>query len=236
MKTYNCPNCGAALPAHAIKTEVATCEFCNTSFRISKTPTPQPDMGDLLLGADFSNKIMPGWEVLNGDKLTFHKNPLEMRGFLDPDPNKAWYVLRSSGFLDDFDASLNIRFLEGRKESIRAGFYLRFTDDGGYGFLISAQASYTIGAFTKDADGKLVWQKKMGWAYHTALKPGFNETNRLRVICNHESFRVYMNGVLTTSFKDSLFSAGTLYLAADTGEGPKAGFAFSDLQVREVPG
>lgn len=237
MKSLNCPNCGAALPAQAIKFDIATCEFCGTSFRISSTLTPQPDMGDLLLGADFSDKHMPGWEVLNADKLTFlNGDQPEMYGVFKPDATKSHYVLKSSGFLDDFDASVSIKFTHGTLDKTRAGFYLRFTDDGGFGFLISAQSSYTYGIFTKDSENKLVWQKILAWTSHTALKYGFNVSNRLRVICDRDRFRVYLNGVLATSFKDSRFQAGTFYLTVDPGaDGLDGGFAFSDLQVREVP-
>lgn len=215
--------------------DIATCEFCGTSFRIPKTLTPEPDMGDLLLGADFSSQIMPGWEALNLDKLNFYKGPpSELRGRFAPQVN-SYYALRSSGLFDNFDASVNIKYTEGDKEWIRAGFYARFTDDGGYAFLVSAQASYTFGVFVKDAKGELVFQKIMAWAYHNALRSGLNEVNRLRVICNEDSFRVYLNGVLATSFKDSRFSMGKLYLAVEPSEKSAIGVAFSDLQLREVP-
>lgn len=235
MKAYNCPNCGATLPAHAIKMEITSCEFCGTSFRLSRTATPEPDMGDLLLGTDFSQKIMPGWELLNEDKLTFHNNPLELRGTFPPKQDGAYYMLRSSGLLDDFDVSVSIRLTSGSKEHIRAGIYPRLMDEGGYGFLISVQGSYTVGYFEKDANGALAWKRLLPWTYHTALHEGFNETNRLRVICKGDSFRMYLNGVLAGSFKDSRFSAGRLYLTVDPGEKSNGSFAFSNLQVREVP-
>jgi hypothetical protein len=235
MRALNCPNCGAALPAQAAKMEVASCEFCGTSFRTSKTLTPEPDMGDLLLGANFGSQTMPGWEALNVDKLTFHKNaPSELRCKFAPQTN-SYYVLKSSGLFDNFDASVTIKFTEGDKEWIRAGFYTRFTNEGGYGFLISAQASYTFGTFIKDQKGELVFQKIMAWAYHTALRDGLNQSNRLRVICNEGSFRVYLNGVLAASFKDSNFTMGKLYLAVEPSEKSNIGVAFSDLQLRETP-
>jgi ribosomal protein L37AE/L43A len=72
MNALTCPNCGAALPVSAAKAEIAVCEFCGTSFRMPKTLTPEPDMGDLLLGADFTQKTMPGWETVNDDMLSSH--------------------------------------------------------------------------------------------------------------------------------------------------------------------
>lgn len=195
-------------------------------------------MGDLLLGADFSQKVMPGWEVLNPDRVTFHTgSPAEIRGIFPPKDTGAYYMLRSSGLLDDFDVSLSIKITSGSKENVRAGIYPRLSDDGGYGFLVSVQSSYTFGFFEKDPNGgALAWRKLLPWTYHTALREGFNESNRLRVICNGDSFRVYLNGVLAGSFKDTQFSVGRVYLAVDPGEKQHGGFSFSDLQVREVPG
>ncbi|MBK8619624.1 MAG: hypothetical protein IPN96_21565 [Anaerolineales bacterium] len=234
MRALNCPNCGAALPARIIKMDVATCEFCGTSFRIAKSLTPEPDMGDLLLGADFGDKIMPGWEAMNEDRLSFHKGSTpELHCRFEPHPN-SYYVLRSSGLLDNFDISVNIKLTEGEREWIRAGVYTRFSPEGGYGFLVSAQASYTFGYFAKDEKGELAFFKLMAWTTHTALRSGVNETNRLRVICNEENFRVYLNGVLAASFKDEKFKMGKLYLAAEPSEKSVIGVVFSDLQLREV--
>jgi hypothetical protein len=234
MKALNCPNCGAALPAHAAKADIAVCEFCGTSFRLSATLTPEPDMGDLLLGADFTQKVMLGWETVNDDMLTFHMGqPPELRGSFKAQFN-SYYVLKSSGFLDNFDASTTIRFLDGDKEWIRAGYFFRHTPEGGYGVMISAQASYMFGYVAKDEKGELLFYKIMPWTYHTALRPGMNEFNRLRLICNGSNFRIYLNGVLATTFQDERFKMGKFYLAAEPSEKSSMEVGFSDLQVREV--
>ena len=61
-----------------------------------------------------------------------------------------------------------------------------------------------------------------------------NETNRLRVLCDGRQFRVYLNGVLATSFKDDQFKRGKLYLAVVPTEKSSLDITFSDLQLREV--
>ena len=235
MQALNCPNCGAALPQKAIKaSDLVSCEFCGTSFRVPKTLTPEPDMGDLILGADFSSKTMPGWEIINEELLTFHKGkPSELRGSYAPHTN-TYYVLKSSRFLDDFDASINMKFTDGEKDIIRAGFYLRFTDNGGYAVMVSVIGSYSIGYYKKDEKNELKWEDLLPWANHTALRAGMNETNRLRVLCDGEQFRVYLNGTLATSFKDSSFKRGKLYLAVAPTEKSNLGITFTDLQLREV--
>lgn len=236
MKAYNCPNCGAALPARALKSDLAECEFCGTTFRISKTLTPEPEMGDLMLGADFGDKVLPGWEVFNEpERLTFHRgDPPEMHGRYEPSYN-SYYVLKSSGFLDDFDAGINMKFTEGVQDIIRAGFYLRFTPEGGgYAVLVSTIGSYTIGYYVKGEKGELVWEDLIAWSNHTALRPGMHETNRLRVLCDGERFRVYLNGTLATSFRDDRFKRGRLYVAVVPTEKSNLGIVFSELQLREV--
>ncbi len=153
------PQLRSGAPQKAIKaSDLVSCEFCGTSFRVPKTLTPEPDMGDLILGADFSSKTMPGWEVINEELLTFFKGePSELRGSYKSSPN-SYYVLKSSGFLDDFDASINMKFTGGEKDIIRAGFYLRFSDNGGYAALVSALGSYTVGYYKKDEKNELKWE------------------------------------------------------------------------------
>lgn len=237
MKSINCPNCGAALPACVLKDDIAVCEFCGTSFRLPKTLTPELDMGDLILGADFSQKNMPGWETMNDDMLNVHKGTSpELRARFKPHSN-SYHVLKSSGFMDNFDVSVSIRFFEGEKEWIHAGMFLRHdTNVGGYGVKISVQATYTFGYIAKDDKNQLTFYKIMPWAAHHALRPGLKETNRLRVICHGSSFRVYLNGVFATSFQDERYKLGKIFLVADPSEKSSIEVGFSDLQLREAVG
>ena len=56
-----------------------------------------------------------------------------------------------------------------------------------------------------------------------------------RVVCDGERIRVYLNGVLATSFKDNRFKMGKLYVVAEpNGDNTNLGITFSDLQLREV--
>lgn len=234
MNALNCPNCGAALSEAAVKADFTVCDFCGTTFRMSKTLTPEPGMGDLLLGADFGNDTLPGWELFNDGDITFHKgSPSELRGFYKPRIN-SYYVLKSSGFLDDFDASITIKFTDGDEKLITAGFFPRFTNSGGYGVYISPLGSYNIGVFAKDASGDFKWNILMDWTDHSALRKGKDVTNRLRVIFNGERMRVYLNGVLATSLKDDQYRMGKLIVIVEPNGETNLGITFSDLQVREV--
>jgi hypothetical protein len=100
---------------------------------------------------------------------------------------------------------------------------------------ISPLGSYVIGYFTKDKNNEWVWGTLMDWTNHSAIRAGMHESNHLRVFCDGERFRVYLNVVLATSFKDSRFKMGKLYVVAEpNGENTNLGIAFSDLQLREV--
>jgi len=235
MKSLNCPNCGASLPASAVKANFAVCEFCGTTFHMSKTSTPEPSMGDLLLGADFANETLPGWEIVRSGEISFHKgNPPELRGLYKPREN-SYYVLISSGFLDDFDASITIKFTEGDEKLITAGFFPRMTNDGGYAIYISPLGQYNIGFFTKEANSAdLKWNTLVDWTSHASLRKGKDVTNRLRVIMDGEKMRVYLNGVLATSLKDSRHKMGKLHVICEPNGETNLGVAYSDLQVREV--
>lgn len=237
MSAFNCPNCGAALPAHGAKLEIAACEFCGTTFRTFKSHTPRPDLGSLLLGADFGEGNLPGWELIKDGKITFHKGePPELRGFYKPQLN-SYYVLISSGFLDDFDAGITIKFTEGDEKLITAGFYARFSNQGGYGIYISPLGSYNIGYFSKDSSSPdFKWNPMVDWTYHSSLKKGLNAVNRLRLLCDGEKIRVYLNGVLATSIKDSRYTMGKLHVIVEPNGDTNLGIAFSDLQVREIAG
>ena len=235
MKALTCPNCGGTLSAASLKNDFATCEFCGTTFRMATTATPEPDMGDLLLGADFTNETLPGWEIVRDGEITFYKgDPPELRGFYKPRLN-SYYVLISSGFLDDFDASVSIKFTEGDEKLITAGLYPRMTNDGGYAVYISALGSYNIGYFTTQENSKdFKWYTIVDWTSHASLRKGKDVTNRLRVIMDGEKMRVYINGVLATSLKDNRHKMGKLHLVCEPNGETNLGVAYSDLQVREV--
>lgn len=236
MKSLNCPNCGATLPAHAGKMDVVTCEFCSTTFRISNTHTPEPTMGNLLLGADFSKKPVPGWSFFNEDLLKLVSgNPPELRGSFEP-KDGLYDVLGSSGMFDNVDMSVTIKFLEGKYDWVYGGVFTRYGLNGGYGFLISGQSSYKFGYYEKGENDKMAWKDLMSWTSHSALRSGLDVANRLRVICVGDRLKLYLNGVLATSIRDSRFDVGRLYVSVSPSKESNLAVAISDLQLREVQG
>jgi len=232
-----CPNCGAPLPASAASQDVITCQYCSITFRIPKSFTPEPDMGNLILGANFRQNPVPGWGFPNKDNVQcINGTPPELR-FNYPAKKGVWYALNSSGFFDNVDVSVTIKFYAGHLDYIDAGLMLRYRKDiGSYSVLVSAIGSYVVGAFVKGTNEGLDWKGIMGWTRHSALRQGLNQTNRLRVLIKDDQLRVYLNGVLATSIRDSRFTEGEILLAGEGTDKSSFDVGYSDLQVREVKG
>jgi len=235
LNQLNCPNCGAALPLPASLTEVVTCQYCHTTFRIPKTVTPEPDLGDLMLGADFSQKPIAGWDFPNEANIQIIKgNPPELRAKFTP-VDSLEYVLNSSGFFDDVDASVSIKFYDGDLKYIDAGLVLRYRKGiGSYCVLISAQGTYAIFYYEKGDETGMFAKTFMDWTKHTALRAGLNQVNRLRVVVYGDHLRIYLNGVLATTLHDTRFDDGEVILATEGTIKSSIEVGFFDMQLREV--
>ncbi len=214
---------------------MVTCQYCNTTFRIPTSQTPEPDMGDLMLGADFSRKPVIGWAFPNEDNIRLVAgNPPELRAKFDA-ADTLFYALNSSGFFDDVDVSVSIRFYGGELKEIDGGLSVRYQKGvGSYAFLISPVGTYSIGFYKPGDKDDMQWTRIIGWTAHAAVHTGLNQANRVRVIASGDHLRMYINGVLATSLHDDHYAAGEVILDAEgsTKSGVEAGF--TDLQVREV--
>ena len=232
-----CPNCGASLPPPAANSEMMTCQYCNTTFQIPQTLTPEPNIGNLVLGADFSQEPIAGWNFPNKNNVRLiNGNPPELRAKFSP-ASELYYALNSSGFFDDIDASVNIRFYEGNLKYIDAGLMVRYQKGvGSYFVLVSAQSTYTVACYEKGDKDELVWKTIINWTTHSAIKPGLNQTNRLRLIAHDEHLHIYLNGVLATSIHDNRYDEGEVILATEGTKNSSVEVGFSDLQLREVKG
>jgi len=238
IEQISCPSCGAGIPPEAIQRDIAVCAYCRISFRVSHTSTPEPDLGDLILGADFRSAPLLSWSLLNEAEVSFPKSdPPQLRaGF--PPSDQVHYVLHSAGLFEDFDASVTIRFEKGSLKHSRAGFMLRYnTNLGGYIFFISPQNTYMIGWYAYSLEEKkLYWAGElMDWTENQALRHGFGVDNRLRVVLAGAQMRVYLNGVLATAIRDERHAMGQIRLALEPTQNGRLDVSFMNLQVRETP-
>lgn len=231
LQTVNCPNCGGALTNPVLGDMLAACPYCHLTFRAPRSFTPEPQMGDLLLGADFRGPDIPGWNVSSPDNVQFKEYDTPELWATFPASNLIHPVLRTPGHFDDFDASVSIRFIEGAYEYISAGLELRYNDDGDYVFRISAQGTFQIGWHNKSEWGGTL----INWTNSNVLAREYGTFNRLRVIMRGDQLRLYLNGVMTASLRDSHFRGGLVRLVASPGEKSSITVAFTDLELREVP-
>jgi len=147
-----------------------------------------------------------------------------------PKSDRIHPVLRTPAPFDDFDASVTIRFIDGRYEQINAGFELRFSDDGDYVIRISGQGTFSVG-WHKETD----WgDHVVKWTKHPILKTEMGEANRLRVLMKGDRIRVYINGVLATLLRDDRYSSGLVRVVVSPGNDSGIEAAFSALQLREL--
>lgn len=230
LQSLACPNCGASLPGAIPQNGAVACDFCGTTFRVATSPTPEPDLGDLILGADFGNPDVPGWSLSTPENLQFKPgNPPELwarfaaSGQIHP-------VIRTPAYFDNYDVGVTIRFLEGDLEYVSAGIEARGSDAGDYTFRVSAQGTFQVAWHDKNDWGGTL----LNWTAHPALKEGLGPANRLRAVLRGEQIRVYLNGVLATSLRDARFSGGTLRVMITPGKRVPAVVAYSHLELRDV--
>jgi hypothetical protein len=229
--TLSCPSCGATTPGSWHSGAVVVCQYCNTSYRVAASQTPEPDLGDLLLGADFRDPTVPGWVLPTPQYLAFKPGtPAELWAKF-PESNNIHPVLRTPAPFDDFDISVTIRFTGGVYEQISAGVELRFGDEGDYVIRISAQGTFSVGWHDKTEWGGYL----VKWTDHPSLRRALGDPNRLRVVLNQDRIRVFLNGVLATSLRDQRFSSGLVRVVVSPGKKSAIEAAFSDLQLRELP-
>jgi hypothetical protein len=144
-------------------------------------------------------------------------------------------VLSSSGFFDNVDASVSIRFYEGELKYIDAGLTLRYQKGvGSYAVLISPLGTYSVGYYVPGDDSGMDWRHIVDWTSHSAIRTGLNQVNRLRVVLNGDRLRVYINGVLASSLRDTRYEVGEVLLDAESSKSSSVDVGFTDLQVREV--
>lgn len=229
-EAITCPNCGASESLGGFRGVVFECRYCNTTFRVPVSMTPEPDIGDLLLGADFTEPDIPGWRIVDTDKITFKEGPPPELWAKYPKSDSIHPVLRTPAPFDDFDVSVTIRFIDGKYEQISAGFELRFSDDGDYVIRISAQGTFSVG-WHKETD----WGDHLvKWTKHPILKTEMGEPNRLRVLMKGDRIRVYINGVMATSLRDERYSSGLVRVVVSPGNDSGIEAVFSSLQLRAV--
>ena len=231
-----CPSCGAP-HTHSLHEDptVLRCAYCGTVVNLfGRTPSHTAGAA-LLTRADFNDPNLTGWEKINAKwvEIVTGADPC-LIGDL-PSSNRVHFLLRSSGYFEDQDIRLKVRFLKGRLEDVRAGFCARYRDGvGGYCLLISPKQTYVLGFYSVDEAGGLVWNTLVDLPFHSALKPGLDQVNEMRMTLKGTKITIYLNGVLVTSILNDAHPFGQTHLALEPGSHAGARTAFSDYIVYEA--
>jgi hypothetical protein len=184
----------------------------------------------LIAAADLSSPDVPGWQVVNPDKLTFKpSDPPEVTAEF-PKADLYFPILRTFSSFDDFDLECSIRFLEGEYDRLHAGVEFRYGDGGDYVASISPQGTFRVGWHAKSDWGGTL----SPWQTHPELKTGWDAVNRLRVLTRGPRIQFYLNGFFAGSIRDTKFHSGLIRIVL----APKvkhSRVAFSDIILRELP-
>jgi hypothetical protein len=230
LQELGCAGCGAPIDVREVRGALAACPSCGAAFRVPPSLTPEPSLGDLLLGADFRNPDVPGWILSQPGNLEFRPgSPAELWAAY-PASRLIHPVVRTAGPFDDFDAGLTIRFISGALSFASAGLEVRSWDDGDYVARISPQGTFSLGWHEGTAWGG----DMISWTRHPALRTGWGAANRLRLMARGQQLRLYLNGVLAASLHDGRFAAGRVRVILSPGTLEPAVAAFADLQIRDT--
>lgn len=233
LNHFECPSCGAPFKINSGQPAgILKCQYCGKSFQVN--PDQDAPVGDsaILLQADFNDPNLPGWEKVNADKQVIVPGEQPSLAATFQPSDRVHYILKTSGYFEDQDIRVKIRFLEGHQEYIRAGVCTRYEDaKGGYCVLVSAQQTYILGLYETPPGGEMAWRSIMNWRFHSSLKPGLNQDNELRVVHQGTQLSIYLNGVLATSITDSQYRRGQSHLAAEPSEKTSIKVAFTDLVI-----
>jgi hypothetical protein len=179
--------------------------------------------------ANLGDTDIPGWQVLNKEKLKFEKgDPVRLVATFKPD-ELMYPILRTYSPLDDFDIEATITFRQGDFTHLHAGIEFRFGDGGDYVASISPQGTFRIGWHNKTDWGGVLSE----WKTHPALSKGWGSPNNIRVIAKNRLIKMYLNGVFAAELEDEKFTSGLIRLVLAPKK-KKSVVSFQEIILRET--
>jgi hypothetical protein len=232
-----CQQCAAPLPATRAVNGVISCPYCDCSQAITL-----PAAGRVISSVNFSGGQHPGWVATKWVDLAFTDAPPTLQArCTEHTDSKLYTALKSEGLYDDEDASVTLRFLEGRAGTrehfgLRAGFSLRLQEGSSCCYIctITDDGWVGVGAIDKDKkDGEdYRFTTLVKRARFSALNTEWGAPNRLRFVAEGSRLRVYLNEQLAASLRDERYEAGRVELLINPC-GEPARVDFSDLVLAE---
>ena len=231
LQSLTCERCGASI--QLTDERFVACPYCGQFYNLSELQGPR--RGELLLAADFLDPKVPGWRLYNEDKLRVGDGGRPQLVGTFPKQGPTSWVIESYGSFDNVDAAVTIKFLEVEDvtKHCRLGFSMRWTEDGRYSVDIAPKGNYCVAVYDKRAEENKRWKILVDFPTHPALRAGVGVENRLRVVNYNDHLRVYINGVLVSSVRDSKFTYGTVGIVLENSTSDVK-FELYDLELREA--
>ncbi len=229
FQQLTCPNCGASFSLDAIRTDVARCEHCGTTFRLEGASAGDSTKSKLLLQADFGQQVLNGWQLDTDDKqFEYHKEHDPELWVTLPATSLMRTVMSTTGVFDDFDVSLTSRFIAGKPGGMSVGLKLRRSDEGDYLVCLAGNGMYSAGWHKQvDWGGDFV-----NWTAHSAAHTGLGAANQLRVVMQGKQMQIYLNGVLASSLQDDRYHSGFVRVVVSPPREMSMTLAISELTLR----
>jgi hypothetical protein len=191
------------------------------------TPTESgPRPGTLLYKESFGDATS-GWDEFDEDDTWAGYVDGEYRVGVYRANYMAWGNPEPDQEFTGYQVEVDARQVEGPVDN-NFGLLLRYQSDGDdfYWFQISADGYYSFD-LRQDSE----WTSLVDWVESDAIRQGLDATNRLKVICEGNQFRFYVNDVFLGEVADSSVSLGSIGLAAGAFDEPGVVIHFDDLSV-----
>lgn len=211
-----CGSCGAVPAAVGpYAAEVDACAACGAAMPISLPPDAASGFR-LEPHAEVRAEWLPG-------------APRRLDAWCQPKPMN-FFIATQATAVDDFDARVSLRLLEGNTATLAIGMTFRESKLGSYGFRVDGDGAFqVIYAVARKFGGPII-----PWTSTPALRKGFGVTNQLRVVARGVSLQGWINGVLVFSLHDGRYAAGAIHATIEPGE-RAVHLIVTEFDVRDAP-
>ena len=175
----------------------------------------------------FNDGFANGWIADNTAVWAVSGDVYNMTGIQPAGGRLRWSYYNQS--FNDFGLDVSVRQTQGVQTNA-AGVLFRNSPGltSRYEFLISVAGAYTVGKYVAGAFTQLV-----PWTASNRILKGYDEWNRLRVVCLGPSIQLYINGGLVQTLTDSSISSGRVGVIGVDLETDINTFEFEDALLEE---
>ena len=178
---------------------------------------------------DFNDGVADNWNDPDEGEWSVADGVYKMTGS-SPSPAICRHSRYNQNF-SDFTYRVRVNRIQG---ALNYETGITFRSDGtwqnGYRFVIAELSDTGYYSVIKHVDGSRTILAD--WTMSSAINPGYDVWNTLKVVCNGPALRFYINGTLVESLDDSEFSSGQVgVMAWDLSDGDNTIVHFDDAEL-----